>query len=179
MPRAAGLRLGRRHAGFTILELATAVVIIAILSLLVYGAIGYMRGRARRAQCMANLRALHVAAEHYREQHGSWPQIRRRDYPDPEAHANAWIDAFAPYGVQRSTWICPGMQEMVREEDYTKAENARLDYVAMPFDDKPLTPHQWERQPWFIEVGDVHGSGNLMIFPDGSISDLKSVAGGG
>jgi type II secretory pathway pseudopilin PulG len=157
----------------------TALVIIAILAVLVYGVVGHLRGRARRGQCMANLRALHTAAELHRQQHGSWPQIRRKDYADPQAHANAWIDAFTAYGVQRSTWICPSVQELVDQKDYSKPENARLDYVAMPFDDKPLTPHQWARQPWFIEVGDVHGSGNLMIFPDGSISDLKSVAGGG
>ncbi len=36
-------------------------------------------------------------------------------------------------------------------------------------------PHQWPRQPWFVEAGDVHGHGNLIIFTDGSISDLKTV----
>jgi len=30
---------------------------------------------------------------------------------------------------------------------------------------------------WFAEVGDVHGHGNLIIFTDGSISDLKTVTG--
>ena len=32
------------------------------------------------------------------------------------------------------------------------------------------------REPWFAEVGDVHGNGNLIIFTDGSISDLNTVA---
>ena len=168
-----------RSHGFTIIELMTAIVIIAILVAIVFGAVGYLRGRARRGQCMANLRALHVAAENYRDQHGTWPQIRRKDYPDAHAHANAWIDAFSAYGVQRSTWICPSVQELVEEKDYSTPEKARVDYIAMPFDDKPMTPHQWERQPWFVEIGDVHGSGNLMIFPDGSISDLKTVTAGG
>lgn len=170
---------GYSRRAFTIIELMTVIVIIAILSVLVYGAVGYMRGRARRGQCMANLRALHVAAEAYRDQHGSWPQIRRKDYPDPHAYAQAWIDAFSTYGVERSTWICPSVQELVEEKDYWTPATARIDYVAMPFDDKPITPHQWARQPWFVEIGNVHGSGNLMIFPDGSISDLNSVAGEG
>ena len=61
--------------------------------------------------------------------------------------------------------------------DYSKPENARIDYMPMPFDDKPTTPHQWPRQPWFVEVGDMHGNGNLIIFTDGSVSDLKTVAG--
>jgi hypothetical protein len=51
-------------------------------------------------------------------------------------------------------------------------QNARLDYMPMPFDDKPTTSHQ---QPWFVETGDVHGSGNLLVFADGSIGDLKTI----
>jgi hypothetical protein len=61
--------------------------------------------------------------------------------------------------------------------DYLKPENTRIDYIPMPFDDKPTTPHQWPRQPWFVEAGDVHGHGNLIIFTDGSIGDLSSAIG--
>ena len=70
------------------------------------------------------------------------------------------------------------MQDLLHNPDYSKPENARADYFAMPFDNKPTTPHQWPRQPWFVETADVHGNGNLIIFTDGSISDLKTVAGG-
>jgi hypothetical protein len=45
----------------------------------------------------------------------------------------------------------------------------------MPFDDKPMTPHQWPRQPWFVENANVHGNGQLIIFTDGSIADLLSL----
>ena len=31
------------------------------------------------------------------------------------------------------------------------------------------------RQPWFVEVGDIHGNGNLMVFADRRVSDLKTV----
>ena len=31
------------------------------------------------------------------------------------------------------------------------------------------------RQPWFIETGDVHGNGNLIIFTDGSIAETNNV----
>jgi hypothetical protein len=65
----------------------------------------------------------------------------------------------------------------MQNPDYLKPENARVDYVATPFDDKPTTPDQWPRQPWFAEVGDVHGHGKLIIFTDGGITDLKTVAG--
>ena len=52
--------------------------------------------------------------------------------------------------------------------DYNNSANARLDYFPMSFDDKPTTPHQWPRQPWFVETANVHGHGNLIIFTDGS-----------
>ncbi len=63
----------------------------------------------------------------------------------------------------------------MRSPDLSKPENARVDYIATPFDDKPVSPHQWPRQPWFAETADVHGNGNLIVFTDGSISDLKTV----
>jgi len=50
-----------------------------------------------------------------------------------------------------------------------------FDYIATPFDDKPTTPHEWPTQTWFAEVGNMHGHGNLIIFTDGSISELNTV----
>ncbi len=178
MPASHGrLDLNRARAAraFTLLELMTVLVIIGIFVAIGLGVYGNLLGRARRAQCTANLRQLHVAAAQYVQQNGNWPQIRRVDYPVAQDYANAWVDALSPFGVPRSTWICPSIQEALRS-DYTNPENARIDYVAMNFDDKPMTPHQWQTQPWFVEVGDVHGNGNLMIFADGSVSDLNTVA---
>ena len=88
-----------------------------------------------------------------------------------------WIAALKPFGPSEKSWICPTIQNLMQKPDYTKSENVRVDYIATPFDDKPTTPHQWPRQPWFIETGDVHGHGNLIIFTDGSITDLRTVTG--
>jgi hypothetical protein len=74
------------------------------------------------------------------------------------------------------------MQNLMQNPDYSSPETARIDYMPMPFDDKPDTPHKWPRQPWFIETADVHGNGNLIIFTDGTVSDLKTAvqqSGGG
>jgi hypothetical protein len=45
----------------------------------------------------------------------------------------------------------------------------------MSFDDKPTTPHQWPRQPCFIETGNVHGNRNLLIFTDGRIAETNDL----
>jgi type II secretory pathway pseudopilin PulG len=152
------------------------IVVMAILASLLIPVISIMRARAQRVQCMANLRSLYVAAESYLQQNGTWPQIGDDDSDTAEQdYATAWIAALAPFGPSQKTWVCPTIQERLKNPDLSKPENMRVDYIATTFDDKPTTPHEWPRQPWFIETADVHGNGNLIMFTDGSISDLKTV----
>jgi type II secretory pathway pseudopilin PulG len=167
-----------RRAAFTVLEVFVVIVIITILATLLIPVWSTMRARAQRVQCSANLHSLYVAANLFVQQNNSWPQIRLGSSDSAQIdYANAWIGALEPFGVTRKLWICPTIQTLMENPDYTKPENARLDYMPMPFDDKPTTSHQWPRQPWFVETGDVHGNGNLIVFTDGSISDLKTIAG--
>jgi len=151
-------------------------VVIAILAALLVPVVSTLRARAQRVRCTANLRNLYIAAESYVQQNGSWPQIGE-DESDLGGHAFAadWIAALAPFGPSQKTWVCPTIQELLQSPDLSKPENVRVDYIATPFDDKPTTPHQWPTQPWFVEIADVHGHGNLIVFTDGSISDLKTV----
>jgi prepilin-type N-terminal cleavage/methylation domain-containing protein len=164
---------------FTLLELLIVIGVIAILTGIMFPVVSTVRARAQRVQCMSNLRNLHVAANLYVQQNGSWPQILVDSDDDGDGgqpdYARAWIAALAPFGLTQKAWICPTIQGLLQNPDYFQPENARVDYYAMPFDDKPTTPYQWPRQPWFVEKADVHGNGNLIIFTDGSISDLKSV----
>ena len=138
-----------------------------------------LRARAQRVTCTTNLRNLSVAANLYVQQNGVWPQIPVGDSRTPsEEFAEAWIGALAPFGTTRETWICPTIQNLLHNPDHSGPSTARVDYIATPFDDKPTSPHEWPRQPWFVEKGDVHGNGNLIIFTDGSISDLRTVLSG-
>jgi len=167
----------RRQTAFTLLEVFTVVVIIAILAALLLPVFSSLRSRAQRVQCTANLRSLYLAANVYVQQNGSWPQITMSDSDTAEQdYANAWIAALAPFGPTQKTWICPTIQGLVGNPDLSNPQNVRVDYIAMTFDDKPTTPYLWPRQPWFAELGDVHGHGNLIVFADGSISDLQTVA---
>ena len=155
------------------------MVIIGILVTLSFPLISGMRARAQRVQCMANLRSLYTATELYIQNNGHWPQIRTSDSEDDEndtEYAKSWIEALKPFGPTEKTWICPTIQNLLGNPDLNNSANVRLDYVATTFDDRPTSPHQWPTQPWFAEVADVHGNGNLIIFTDGSISDLKTVA---
>ena len=160
-----------RHGGaFTLLELAIVLVIVGILATMLIPVYAGMRARAQRVQCISNLHSLYIAADVFLQRNGSWPQIAHDTSDTGDADfANGWINALGPFGPTRQTWICPAIQEILQSPDYQKPQNARLDYFPMSFDDKPTTPHQWPRQPWFIETANVHGHGNLIIFTDGSI----------
>lgn len=161
--------------GFTLLELLIVLVILGILLTLAVPIYSGLRARAQRAACAANLRGLYIASDTFLQRNGSWPQIHAKDFETREALANAWIAALEPFGLARKNWICPTIQDSLQGPDYQDPAHARIDYVATPFDDKTLTPHQWPRQPWFIESGDVHGNGNLLIFADGSLAELNDV----
>ncbi len=166
---------------FTVLELIIVISIIAVLAALAFPAYSTIKAKAQLVQCNANLKSLYLGAEHYLQDNNQWPQIAA----DPDADddgagfAQAWIAALAPYGIEKKTWICPTTENLLGNPDYVTTGNQRIDYQPMPFDDKPTTPHQWPRQPWFVETIDAHGHGQLIIFTDGSISDLKSAASGG
>ena len=172
--RNAGYRSFRVTA-FTLLELLIVIVIIGILATLLIPVYGHMRERAQKVQCMANLRGLYVGADLYVQKNGSWPQIFLKNFTTGEDYANAWIGALQPFGIERRAWICPTIQELLHNPNYNDPALARIDYVSTGFDDKPTSPHQWPRQPWFIETGDVHDNGNLIIFTDGSIAEAKNV----
>src|SRR6476646_10160402 len=166
-----------RRRGFTLLELVVVIAIVAILAVLAVPIVSNFRQRAQRVQCTVNLKNLGIGANLYLQQNNDiWPQIHP---PAPggatEDYANAWIAALEPFSVPRKTWICPTIQAGLNNPDYSTPDVARIDYIPTPFDDKPGTSHEWPRQPWFIETGDVHGKGNLILFTDGSISDLSTV----
>lgn len=135
-----------------------------------------MPAHAQRVQCTANLRSLYVATEAFIQQNGTWPQIDISDESDTaeQDYAKAWKDALRPFGIADKNWICPTIQNSLGNPDYAQLGNERIDYFSTPFDDKMISPHQWPKQPWFIETGDVHGNGNLLIYTDGSVSDLNT-----
>ena len=162
----------------TLIELLVVFAVIAVLALLLLQAFNSFVARAERVHCTDNLRNLQIAAELYVQDKNQWPQIRLSGLDENAltTYAQQWIAALLPYKVPQKTWICPTIEKLLGNPDYMRSGNERVDYIAMPFDNKPTTPHQWPRQPWFVEKFDVHGNGNLILFTDGSISDLKTVA---
>ena len=162
----------------TLLELLTVIVVIGILVAMLLPAVASMASRMDRAKCTMNLRALYIGTEFYLQDRKQWPQIDPKLSGDTESdeYARQWMAALEPYKVSKESWHCPTVQKAIGgKKDGDKKPKERIDYFPTPFDSKEITPHRWTGQPWFIERGAMHGDGNLMIFPDGSIKTIGEV----
>lgn len=174
MDRTQNLTGQQKQSAFTLMELMTVIVIVGILVTMLVPAVASMRGKAERASCANNLRGLYAGAHSYVQDHQSWPQVSTRDIRDP-GYALAWIQALEKYSISRKNWTCPSVQRTMGNPDIYDDRAARVDYFATPFDSKPMSPFRWPTQPWFIERGDVHGDGNLIIFTNGQLKSLTEV----
>jgi type II secretory pathway pseudopilin PulG len=154
------------------MELMTVMVLVSILIVLTFPAFSYMRDRAERVKCVNNLHNLYAAGSAYVTDTNSWPQIVITDLEDP-AYAQSWIDAFTPYQISRVNWICASIQRALGDPPYEDSAHARVDYIGSPFDNTPRAAMQWPEHPWFIERGNMHGEGNLIIFTNGAVKTLN------
>ncbi len=175
MPSPAGRRFFAARRGFTLLEVVICVLVVAIIATMLFPVLTTLQSRAERAKCTANLRSLHIAADLYVQEHHQWPQVAVTADMEPKVLAGLWIDILQPYGLQQINWICPTVQRLLNSPDFTDPDDKRIDYSATGFDTNPQSPFLYATQPWFIETGNVHGNGNLLIFPDGHVQSLNEV----
>ena len=168
----------------TLLEIMVVLVIITILASMLVPFYGSMTSRADELHCVANLKALHVAANGYLQAVGTWPQIPQKlIIEDPQTYAHSWVDALKPYGVSHKTWICRTMQRSMGlsmdaiDKPDAKPEDYRVDFLAAPFDENPASPRMNPTYPWFMERAGLHPRGNLLILTDGSTTSLSDLTG--
>lgn len=152
----------------------TVIVIVFILAAMLLPAYQTLLGRAERQNCVGNLKSLYTAGAAYVQDQGHWPQIDTKDIQRP-AYAQAWIAAFKPYGIAEPNWLCPTVQRQLRNPDVRQPRHVRIDYFATPFDDGARTPYKWPTHPWFVERGDVHGDGQMVIFANSEVKSLRDI----
>ena len=156
------------------MELATVIVIIGILIAMVLPGFAYLRGRAERGKCVANLKNLYVGATLYIQEQGHWPQVDTALFQKP-AFAEAWQRALEKYSISPINWVCPTVQRELGNPDLFNPASRRIDYYASPFGDERNLPYKWPRQPWFTERADMHGDGQMIIFANGNVKSLSEV----
>jgi prepilin-type N-terminal cleavage/methylation domain-containing protein len=157
--------------GFTVLELLAVITVIAILAALAVPVGSNLLDRFESASCMNNMRNLIPPLSAYVQERGHWPQEPQSAKLNDKAHEDWWINELQPYDLTEKNWQCPTIRRKVTSK--SEDRRPRLHYSPTLFDDKPGTPFRWATQPWFIEIGNAHGRGAFICFPDGSIKTIN------
>ncbi len=177
----------QRRAGFTLLEIASMLLVVGILATLCMPLIGDFRARTESLKCRSNLAALGLGMNSYLEDHRSWPQIESAKTGDSlgasplssqaQVQAEQWIAALQGYGIAETVWHCPTVQKRIdRDGEKNAATKKRIDYLPTRFDMRPESPKQWPKHPWFVERGSLHPTGPNILFADGTVMSLSELA---
>lgn len=160
--------------GFTIFEMSAVVAILGILAALFLAVVDRLPMRAEAGKCMANMRSLQVSLAGYTQDKGHWPQEPADQLGNNEdAYEDWWIAELRPYGAEESTWMCPTIRRLVTNK--SKEGRPKVHYMPTMFDKHSASPYRWSTQPWLIEIGNMHGQGALICYPDGSIKTMDEV----
>ena len=155
------------------MELVAVCFIIAILASLLVGVYQRNINRFEAPACAANLRNLHLSLSNYLQDNGTWPQLPVGVSQGTDDEGAWWAGTLSDYGMLPKSWICPTLRRLSQERVISPAP--KIHYVPSLFDNHQFTPNRWKEIPWAMEVGDMHGDGNLMVFGDGSIRSFKQV----
>jgi prepilin-type N-terminal cleavage/methylation domain-containing protein len=159
--------------GMTLTEILVTVSVLAILAGIVFNVVPYAREKAEGTKCAQNMRSLYVSLSSYIQEQGHWPQEPEEVGDSPNTLEDWWLEELKPYGGTKEVWRCPTIYRRIS----SKNPDGRplLHYTPAMFDESPYTPYRWPNQPWLSEIGNMHGRGALICFPDGSIRAMDDV----
>ncbi len=162
---------------FSLIELSVAIGIIAILATIVLVAWPKIIAASESARCMNNMRSLQTSLNSYVQDVGHWPQVPEEvessSSENDFAYEDWWLDELKNYGGTVEVWSCPTIRRLVSSKN--PKGRPKTSYTPTPFDRNPYTPYKWSTQPWLVEIGNMHGRGALLCFPDGSVHTINEV----
>jgi prepilin-type N-terminal cleavage/methylation domain-containing protein len=151
---------------FTILELLSVLAILSVLALLAVPIYENLRPRFERIVCMNNLKNLRIAFGDYAI--GGWPQVPEGVQLGSLEEQRWWLEKTGKeLGLPEKAWQCPTIRRMFAREP--EKDRPLLHYLPTPFSAEPNKANQWPEMPWFIEIGDAHGQGNLLVRQNGTV----------
>ena len=156
----------RAARAFTLLETLAVVAILAVLMTLTFPAIEKIRPMAERVVCMNNLRNLRAAFGGYASE--GWPQIPTGIALGSMAEQRWWLEQTEKdLGLSKSTWQCLTIRRQFAKEP--EKDRPLIHYLPTPFSKEPYRANKSPQMPWFIEIGDAHGQGNLLVRQNGTV----------
>ena len=142
-------RSAPQPAGFTILEVLAAAIILGILALLLFPNARDWLLRAGEAGCMANMRSITVSLHSYLHDHQNvWPQGPSLN--EEAAWEAFWLQPLKPYGITEKTWQCPSFNSALASKGVPADERPKVHYVPTMFTAEPGIATRWSTQPWLI-----------------------------
>jgi prepilin-type N-terminal cleavage/methylation domain-containing protein len=93
-----------RTTGFTLVELAVVIAVIAILMSLTLPAVMMAREASRRVQCASNLRQIGFALHGHHDQHMAFPPGFTSPSPSQRYPYVTWLTRILPYIEERHLW---------------------------------------------------------------------------
>ncbi len=151
---------------FTLLEMMAAICILLIMVAMVYPAVERATPRAEKVACINNLKNLRVMFDTYAAE--GWPQVPPGIPLGSIAEQKWWLDITKKdLGLSEKNWQCPTLKRLFRSAK--EGDRPLIHYLPTPFSSQPNRANLWPQMPWFIEISDAHGCGNLIVRKDGSV----------
>ena len=153
--------------GFTLLEMMAAIFIVLILAATIYPTLEMVTPRAEKVVCINNLKNLHTlfAATYALE---GWPQVPSGISLGSTTEQKWWLEkSKKELGLSEKNWECPTLRRRFRSEK--ESERPVIHYLPTTFSKQPNRANQWPQMPWFIEISDAHGGGNLVVLQTGMV----------
>ena len=149
----------------TLLELLAGISIVLILGAMIYPAIEGVSPKAEAAVCQGNLRNLHSSFTYYANE--GWPQVPKSIPVGSIAEQKWWLEKSKELGLGQKNWECPTLRRMFQK--VPEQQRPLIHYFPTQFSGEPNKANTWSQMPWFIEIGDAHGNGVLVVRKDGVV----------
>lgn len=151
---------------FTVIEVLAVVAILAVLLALILPVLEKIRPRFERALCMNNLKNLRVAFSGYATD--GWPQVPKEIKLGTLTEQRWWLEKTEKeLGLTKNSWQCPTIRRLF--SDQPEKDRPLIHYLPTPFSKEPNRANKSSQMPWFIEIGDAHGQGNLLVRQNGTV----------
>ena len=160
------MKKANKSLGFSILELLAVVSIISVLVAMCFPAIHKLMPAVERAICISNLKSLRAGFGVYAID--GWPQIPTGIPLDSVEEQRWWLEkAEKDLGFGKKAWQCPTIRRQLSQ--VPEKDRPLIHYLPTPFPDGPDRANKWAKMPWFIEIANAHGQGNLLVRQNGVV----------